>query len=505
MIDYETYCRIIQLHQRDQLKPPQIARTLSVDIRTVLHWIEQGAYRPRQTPRRASKLDAYKPQIVRLLQTYSYTGVQILQRLREDGYDGGKSILNDYIAMVRPRPAKAYLTLSFAPGECAQVDWGEYGTVKVGATRRRLSFFVMVLCYSRMMYVEFTVSQGMEHFLSCHQNAFHFFGAVPRDIMVDNLKSAVIRRLIGQAPVFNARYLDFAHHFGFKIKACGVGKGNEKGRVENAVGYVKKNFLGGLEIPDFSAVNPAAREWRDTTANVRVHGATRKKPVELFKTETSAMQPLPEMPYEVAVTRSARADNRFRVVLDTNRYSVPAEYASQRLSLKAYPERICIYHNTELIAQHPRSYDRNQDFENPDHPKALLAQRHAAREQRLLMHFLKLSPQAEAYYQQLVQRRMNPRHHIRQIVALSEIYDAEKIARAIEDAFAFQAFSCEYIANILEQRERLLPEPGALHLTRRQDLLDLDLPEPDLLIYEPKNHHPQTEQDHENEQDNQPE
>jgi len=238
---------------------------------------------------------------------------------------------------------------------------------------------------------------------------------------------------------------------------------------------------------------------------VRVHGATRKKPVELFKTETSAMQPLPEMPYEVAVTRSARADNRFRVVLDTNRYSVPAEYASQRLSLKAYPERICIYHNTELIAQHPRSYDRNQDFENPDHPKALLAQRHAAREQRLLMHFLKLSPQAEAYYQQLVQRRMNPRHHIRQIVALSEIYDAEKIARAIEDAFAFQAFSCEYIANILEQRERLLPEPGALHLTRRQDLLDLDLPEPDLLIYEPKNHHPQTEQDHENEQDNQPE
>jgi hypothetical protein len=179
---------------------------------------------------------------------------------------------------------------------------------------------------------------------------------------------------------------------------------------------------------------------------------------------------------------------------------VPAEYAGQRLRLKAYPDRICIYHNGKLIAQHPRSYDRNRDFEHPDHPKALLAQRHAAREQRLLMRFLKLSPKAEAYYQQLQQRRMNPRHHIRQIVALSEIYGAEKLARAIEDAFTFEAFSCEYIANILEQRERVLPEPGALHLTRRQDLLDLELPEPDLSIYEPQSDAEEGESDDEHDE-----
>ena len=484
MIDYETYCKIIQMQQA-HLTPTQIARMLSLDVRTVVHWLEAGSYRPRKTPRRPSKLDAYKPQILRWLEQYPYTGVQILHRLREAGYEGGGTILNDYIAAIRPHHQKACLTLAFAPGECAQVDWGQYGSVPVGATQRRLSFFVMVLCYSRMMYVEFTVSQSAEHFLSCHQNAFNFFGAVPEAIMVDNLKSAVIRRLIGQAPVFNPRYRDLADHFGFKIKACGVGKGNEKGRVENAVGYIKKNFLGGLDIPDFSAVNPAAREWLDTVANVRLHGATREKPVERFKVEKPAMRPLPEMPYDVSVTRPVRATNRFRVILDTNRYSVPAEYAGKRLLLKAYPERICIYHNEKLIAQHPRCYDRNRDFENPDHPKALLAQRHAAREQRLLMRFLTLSPKAEVYYQQLQQRRMNPRHHIRQIVALSEIYGGEKIARAIEDAFTFQAFSCEYIANILEQRERVMPEPGALLLTRRQELLDLDLPEPDLSIYGP--------------------
>jgi hypothetical protein len=247
-------------------------------------------------------------------------------------------------------------------------------------------------------------------------------------------------------------------------------------------------------------VNPAAREWLGSVANVRVHGATRKKPVELFEVEKPALRPLPAMPYDVSTARPARATNRFRVVLDTNRYSVPAEYAGQRLRVKAYTERILIYHNANLIAQHPRSYDRNQDFEHPDHPKALLAQRHAAREQRLLMRFLKLSPKAEGYYQQLQQRRMNPRHHIRQIVALSEIYGPERTARAIEDAFTFQAFSSEYIANILEQRQRVLPEPGALHLTRRQDLLDLELPEPDLSIYDPHNDEQQGESDDEHEE-----
>ena len=497
MIDYETYCNIIQLHHQHQLRPSQIAQKLSLDTRTVLHWIEQGSYRVRRTPPRTSKLDPYKPQIVRWLESYSYTGTQILQRLREEGYEGGKSIVNKYIAKVRPPRTKAYLTLSFASGECAQVDWGEYGSVSVGNTRRRLSFFVMVLCYSRMMYVEFTVSQKMEHFLACHQNAFNFFGGTTENVMVDNLKSAVVRRFVGQAPVFNARYLDFANHFGFKIKACGVGKGNEKGRVENAVGYIKKNFLAGLDIPDFSAVNPAARHWVDTVANVRVHGATRKKPIELFNPEKPAMCPLPTVPYEVAMTREVRATNRFRVVLDTNRYSVPAQYAGHRLRLKAYPERICLYDKTTLIAQHPRSYDRNQDFEHPDHPKPLLAQRRAAGEQRLLMHFLKLSPKAEAYYQQLQQRRMNPRHHIRAIVALSEIYGPEKLSRAIEDAFVFGAFSSEYITNILEQRGRILPEPTALHLTRRQDLLELELPEPDLRIYEPQHDQKQGELDHE--------
>jgi len=300
MIDYELYSRMKNLEKQQGLTPAQIARELSLDQRTVEKWLETGRFHQRKSPAGQSKLDPYKDTILRMLETHFYTSSQILARIREEGFDGGRTIVKDYVQKVRPQRSKAYLTLSFAPGECAQVDWGAHGSVAVGSTRRRLYFFVMVLCYSRMMYAEFTVSQTMEHFLSCHRNAFEFFGGVPKRIMTDNLKSAVLKRPLGREPVFNPRYLDFAGHYGFTISPCNVGKGNEKGRVENAVGYIKKNFLAGLDMPDFAALNPALMLWLNTIAGVRVHSATRLKPCDLMIKEKPFLGPLPEHPFDVA-------------------------------------------------------------------------------------------------------------------------------------------------------------------------------------------------------------
>ena len=484
MIDYALFSKIRHLNQHDGLTAQQIARELAMDVRTVKKWLDQTRFRPRKSSPRASKLDPFKGDIVRMLQAHPYTAIQVLQRLHEQGFEGGYSIVKDYVRKVRPPKTRAFLTLSFAPGECAQVDWGSYGSVNVGSTRRRLSFFVMVLCYSRLMYVEFSVSQTMEHFLGCHLNAFEFFGRVPQRIMVDNLKSAVLKRIVGTAPVFNPKYLDFANHYGFTIAACNVGKGNEKGRVENGVGYVKKNLLAGLDISDFTAIHPAARHWLDTVANVRIHGETRQQPIVRFENERAYLNALPHHRFDIATVSQVRASSQFRVALDANRYSVPAEYAGRQLTLKTYPDRICLYHDNKLIARHARSYDRHQDIEDPDHPKQLLLWRKKAREQKIVMRFLSLSPKSALYYQKLEQRRMNPYHHVQKIVALSEIYSPEAVARALEDAFTFQAFSCEYIANLLEQRTRCLPKPGALHLTRREDLLDLTVESPDLSIYQ---------------------
>src|SRR5262245_20944288 len=461
MIDYHCFCQIKHLSAHQGLNASQIAKELALDPRTVAYWLAQDHFHPRKPRLYASKLDPFKAQIVRLLERYPYSAAQVFQRLREQGFDGGYSLVKAYVRAVRPRRQPAFLTLAFAPGECAQVDWGMFGAVPVGQTQRLLSFFVMVLCYSRMLYVEFTVSQTMEHFLVCHQHAFEFFGGVPEKIMVDNLKSAVLQRALGEAPVFNPKYLDFANHSGLTIAPCNVGKGNEKGRVENAVGYVKKNFLAGLEIPDVSALNPAARQGLETVGNVRVHGETTATPTALWHKERPSLRPLPLHPFDMATVSQVRASRQFRMTLDTNRSSVPAHYAGQALTLKTYPDRLCLYHGATLIARHIRRYERFQDIEDPDHPKPLLEHRKKARAHQLFLRFLALSPQAEAYYRKLEERRLNPQHHVRKIVALSDIYTPEAVARALDDALTYEAFSSEYIANLLEQRARFPPEARA--------------------------------------------
>ena len=344
----------------------------------------------------------------------------------------------------------------------------------------------MVLCHSRRAYVEFTCGESMEHFLGCHRNALEYFGGTPCSIIIDNLKTGVLIHPYGEAAVFHQRYLDFAAHYGFTPKACNVRKANEKGRVESGVGYVKKNLLAGLELPNsIPAINTAGWQWLDTVADVRIHGETKRTPRELFLVEKPTLRPLPAMGADTSVTRLVRVTNRCRIVVDTNRYSVPSLYASQRLTLKAFSDRLCLYHAHNLVASHSRSYERHCDFENPEHVKELLDQRRRARDAKWLLTFYALSPQAEAYYRQLTLRHLNARSHVNKIVALSEIYGGEKVARAMDDAMASEAYSSQYIDNILQQRERITPQPGPLHLTRRSDLLDLDLSPADLSLYDP--------------------
>ena len=334
MIDYQTYCQIRQLFSEKKLSLRQIARELNLNLKTIRKWAKRESFQKAPVPKRASKLDPFKGEIIRLLERHDYSARQIAQQITEHGYGGGYTILKGFVRQVRPKNRPAFLTLHFAPGQCAQVDWGCAGSVPVGSTRRRLSFFVMVLAYSRKMYLEFTLAETLEHFLSCHQHAFEYFGGVVEQVWVDNCKVAVLSRAAGSI-VFNPRYLDFANHYGFQIRACGVGQPQEKGRVENGVGYVKKNFLNGLDLSDFKIINPAARYWLDHVANVRVHGQTQKTPQELFPQE--GLKPLHPLAYESALLDTVRVNSQFRIKVDGNRYSVPCQYASSKLALKPAP------------------------------------------------------------------------------------------------------------------------------------------------------------------------
>ena len=311
MIDDQTFCQIRHLRDEQHLTITQIAAQLGLHWQTVSQWEKRPRYEHRQSvpeQRRRSKLDAFKPAIQRLLATHAYSAAQLFTRLQEQGYPGGYSLLKTYVRQVRPPRSPAFLTLHFAPGQCAQVDWGSWGSIRVGNTRRRLSFFALVLCHSRQLYLEFTLGQSQEQWLCCHEHAFEYLGGVPAEIMVDNCKTAVLAHAPGAAPVFNPTYADFARHYGFTIKACTPRRPQQKGRIENGVGYIKKNFLAGLELGDYAALNPEARVWLDTVANVRLHGETQRRPVDLFAEEKPRLRPLTLTAYDTALVRPVQGD-----------------------------------------------------------------------------------------------------------------------------------------------------------------------------------------------------
>jgi transposase len=484
VIGYERYCQMKQAEAAGRTAP-QIARELKLHVQTVRKWLERERYersRGAQTARR-SKLDAFKPALVRWVDGHPFTGMQLWHKVKEQGYTGGYSILKAYLRRIRPNRTEAFLTLKFAPGQCAQVDWGSFGTVPVDGTRRALSFFVLVLAHSRWLYVEFTLGQSQEWFLGCHQRAFEKLGGVPHEVMVDNCKTAVLSHVPGTDPVFNAQYLDFARHHGFRIKACGPGHPQSKGIVENAVAYVKKSFLLGRQINQFQELAPAVSLWLETIANVRQHGETRTRPVDRLPEERPNLLKLNPQPYPAVQTRPVRASRRCRVTVDTNRYSVPPRYAGALLTAQLSSDRVRLYADTTLVAEHVRHYARRADIEDPDHVRSLEEMKKCGARQRMLLRFLELSPAASAYHRGLAERRMNAGHHLARILGLLPTYGTAALAEAIENAHQLGAYSSDYIINLLEQRARRLPEPGPLHLTHATDALQLELSAPDLTPY----------------------
>ena len=293
MINFETYHEVRRLSRELNLTPSQIAAETGLNIKTIRKWLDKPRYEPRsKATKRTSKLDPYKDLIISWLEKHPYTGMQIFQRLRaEYGYTGSRSILHDFIATVRPVRHQAFLKLAFEAGDCMQIDWATHGLMRIGDCLRKLHYFAALLCYSRLLFVEFYLSQSMECFLAANRHALEYFGASTRRAMHDNLKTAVLDRIPGYAPVFNPRYLDFAAHYGFKPVACNVGRGNEKGRVENSIGYIQKNFLNGLEISSLEALNAQARRWMEQVANVRLHRETGKRPCDAFKRKSQASSP----------------------------------------------------------------------------------------------------------------------------------------------------------------------------------------------------------------------
>jgi transposase len=494
----ELWREIHALHDTG-LKIRAISRRLKIHRRTV-----REALRATQVPkpasrRRSSIIDAHRGWLLAKLQQYpQLTAARLFHMLQEQGFTGSYSTVKQCVAELRPRVKPVYLSLHFEPGECAQVDWGVWKGIDVAGGRRRISFFTMVLCHSRMLYAQLSLGEATEHWLAAHRNAFEFFNGVPMKVMVDNCKTAVITPKTADQPAcINTAYQQFADHYGFKIVPCTPNRPNEKGRVENAVGYVKSSFLAGREPAAIEALAPALAHWLEHTANVRIHGTTKKRPVDVFTAEEQpALHPLPGAPHGCQNLLMCVANSRCRVVVDTNRYSVGPKFGSRRLVLHKGAEHIRLFSTDGVfVADHPRCYGRNQAVISPEHERLLHEQTQHTRDKRAIEAFLTLGTAAEKYLAGLREKRPDYRSQVRKINALVDIHGRDEVARVIMDALEYQAFSSDYLVTILDARKRPDTEPGPLHVTRREDLLDIDIPQPDLDIYEAQNpHNPEDDQ-----------
>lgn len=488
-MDSNLWATIRRLFEVEKLSKSAIAVRLGIHRWTVRRALASPQGPPIDLPRKDAgrgKLIPYRDYIQTRLKEYpELSAKKIFKEILPMGYGGGYSGVKKYIHRLRTPVPKAFLRLETLPGEFAQVDWANIGTVLVGSAHRKLSCFVMVLSYSRMLYLEFTLSQCMEDFLACHVNAFRFFGGVPKKINYDNLKIVVLSR-IGRNIQFHPRFLDFAGVHLFDPIPCNIRAGWEKGKVENGIKFIRSAFLAGRLITSWGQIQKEAVLWRDQEANLRLHGTTRERPVDRFTTEKPLLQPLPPHPYDTAIVCSVQSNSQALFHFQSNRYSVPCQWVGRDLTLKAYPHSLEIFDGLTRVAQHPRSYEKHQIIENPHHFEGILAQRKKAQATKTQESFLSFCPEAKEYLAGLLATEIHVPSHLAKIQKLIELYGKSAIASALLQALRFKAFGAGYIQRILLQQRaaKNMSEPQPIVLSRKPQWNQLAVEQTDLAVYD---------------------
>lgn len=484
------WAEIRRLFHHEKMKKRAIARELSIDREVVDRALSSDRCPQRTVSPRGSMLDAFGDAIAQILEKYpKLSAVRILEKIRALGYKGQISILKELLAGLRPRRhPEAFLKRETLPGEEAQVDWGSCGHILVEGVIRALSVFVMVLSFSRRLYIEFTVSQEMEDFLRGHVNAFESFGGrCPKIIVYDNLRSVVTwrqKRLIR----FNDRFQEFAGTYLFEPRPCNPRRGNEKPRAETGVRYVKQNFLAGREFRDLTDLRTQAFHWLRDVANVRVHQTTRERPIDRFEREQGLLQVAPRSPYDTRICRPVNVTHQIRVKFQANTYTVPPGYVGRILTLKAGPDRVWVYDGDREVASHVRSYGRFRDIEDSAHVKAILETKPHGRIHKERDEFLSLGAPAKHFLEGLVRKgHGDPDFHVSKLLGLVAEHGATPVLEAIEHALRYGAFGADVVQNILYQRRS--PDDAAsplnpLDLTTRPDLAEYTTDLPDLADYD---------------------
>lgn len=372
----ETSMQIKFLLQQGMQKS-RIAQQLGVSRQTVYNHVNRKEPFPKPRPGRPSKLEAFKSHIRTRLEAFDLPAAVLFKEIRAMGYRGGLTLLQDFMRPLKRelirRVTERFETL---PGQQAQIDWGECGTIELGGERRKLYVFVMVLGYSRMMYARFTTSSKLPVLLTCLGRAFEALG-IPAEILVDNMKQAVDQHDVTTGTVrWNRHFLDFADHHGFLPVACPPYWPRVKGKVERGVGYLKRSFLEGRTFSDLEDLNRQLEAWLEGVANVRVHGTTGERPVDRHARELHKLRPFAAVPrYDTRALEIRRVASDCHFSYGGVRYSVPPEVAGTTVTLRVEGEQIgaplSVYLADRCVAEHRVAPRGSPPITLPEHRDAI--------------------------------------------------------------------------------------------------------------------------------------
>jgi transposase len=460
-ISPEITAQILRYYHVEKWPVGTIARQLQVHHGTVKRVLAQAGQIAAVTARRASAIDPYLTFIHETLQKFpTLSAARLYSMVRERGYRGGPDHFRHVVSLHRPRRhAEAFTRRTTLIGEEGQMDWGHFGKMEIGRAHRPLLGFAMVLSYSRQPYLQFFFDAQMENFLRGHVAAFASFGGVPRIILYDNLKSAVLERH-GDAIRFNPALLTLASHYRFEPRPVAVARGNEKGRVERFIRYVRENFFAAREFKDLADLNEQARQWcLGQAADRLVPGMGKSRVHEVFAAEQARLLPLPEHPFptdemcEVSIGKTPYA--RF----DLNDYSVPHTHVQRTLTVRASPDTVRIFDGVTELANHPRSYDKGTTIEAPVHIETLVKHKRKSRQHQGMNRLSQAAPASVALLTQVAARGDNMGTVTAALLRLLDRYGASQLQLAIETALASGVPHPNAVRLALERQREARNEP----------------------------------------------
>jgi transposase len=472
MIDVELFAKIRRLYFAEHWRIGTIAQTLGVHSDTVGKAISKEKFCRREGSYRITVLAPYSDFIKTTLEAYpKLRSTRLFSMIKARGYNGTIVQLRRHVAQNRPRKAaEAFLRLRTMPGEQAQVDWGHFGKIKIGRAERPLSCFVMVLGYSRRLYAEFVLEQKMDSLLRCHRNGFAEFNGVPREILYDNMKTVVLERQ-GEYIRYHPELLDFAGHYHYVPKPCAPYRGNEKGKVERTIQYLRHSFFAAREFVSLDDLNEQLRTWIKDTAHMRtVPGSADRESInEAFAKETTMLLPLPEHPFTCDQVLTMSSGKTPYLRFDCNDYSIPHDRVGKPLTLVASQNEIRLIEDNKVIAKHIRSYSKKEIIEDLSHIEKLAKAKRAATELRGRDRLRVACPSIAIFMETLCHRGESMSHQTARLNKLLDLYGAEELNGALEEAMRRNAYSATSVNYILEAKRKKRKEKPVISIPLSDD------------------------------------